>query len=282
MKYICKSCGYKVEEDEKIMGYCPRCGRDSLVENNPLIKYSIVVPTLNCDTEVEKLLASMKKENIHKKRDVEVIFIDAASSDLTQEIIYKSNFAKKYVYYGVTKGFARLKGVYKAKGDIIINLDSDVEITKGWFDAVKRATKYNNIVAGYSPHPKRGYIPRVPIWVKGQDVTWPFCNIAHKKSVFEDVGLIRDTELSEDIDFNYRCIKKGYTIAYEPKMKVYHNHTQNKKEFIKQSFLYGRCRYQLKKRYPELLQKQQSSIKNFFRLGFGGLGYIREMVMPSE
>ena len=246
------------------------------------MQYSIVIPTLNCKEETKKLLESMIRFEIHKKPKTEVLFIDAGSNDGTEELIDSFSFAKRYRYYGVSKGFARSKGFCKAKGKVIINLDSDVEITKGWFNAMKKATKHNQIVAGYSPHPKRGHIPRVPIWINGQDITYPFCNIAHWKNVFDKIGEIRDTELSEDIDFNYRCVKKGYTISYEPKMMVYHNHTQNRKEFIKQSFLYGRCRYQLKKRYPEILQKQQSSIKNFFRLGFGGLGYIREMVMPSE
>jgi len=31
MKYKCASCGHIVKQDEKIMGYCPKCGRDSLV-----------------------------------------------------------------------------------------------------------------------------------------------------------------------------------------------------------------------------------------------------------
>jgi len=245
------------------------------------MKYSIIIPTLNCKDEVSHLLHSMKQYGIDEIPKTEVIFIDAGSNDGTQELI-KESFAKLHTCYGITKGFARSKGVKKAEGDIIINLDSDVEITAKWFNEMKASIAHNHIVAGFSPHPKRGHIPRVPIWIDGQDITYPFCNIVHWKHVFEKVGFIRDTELSEDIDFNYRCVKKGFKIVYNPKMKVYHNHTQNTKEFIKQSILYGKCRFQLKKRYPELIQNQQSSIKNFIRLGFGGLGYIKEMLMPSE
>jgi len=241
------------------------------------MKYSIIIPTLNCREEVQRLLDSMMLCKIDKKPETEVIFVDAGSNDGTQEVIDDS-FAKKYLFYGISKGLARSKGIIEAKGKIIINLDSDVEITSSWFDVMKFATEKNDIVAGYSPHPKRGHIPRVPIWVNGQDITWPFCNIAHKKEIFDTVGLIKDTELSEDIDFNYRCVKEGFIISYSPKMKVYHNHTQNKKEFVKQAFLYGRCRYQLKKRYPELLKNQQSIIKNFVRLSFGGFGYLYEAI----
>jgi len=240
------------------------------------MKYSIIIPTYNCMKEIDMLLESMKRFDIHKESELEVIIVDADSNDGTKETIKSYSFPKLIVEKGITKGMARTKGVQESEGYIIINLDSDVQITKDWFSALKESMEKNQIIAGYSPHPKRGHIPRVPIWVNGQDITWAFCNIAHKRDIFDRVGFIRDTELSEDIDFNYRCVKEGYIINYNPKMKVYHNHTQNKKEFIKQAFLYGRCRYQINKRYPELKNKQQSILKNFVRVGFGGLGYLYE------
>lgn len=30
VKYICKSCMYKIENVDTFMGYCPKCGRDSV------------------------------------------------------------------------------------------------------------------------------------------------------------------------------------------------------------------------------------------------------------
>ena len=246
------------------------------------MKYSIIVPTYNCMQEIELLLESIQIYKLDKEPELEIIIVDADSDDGTKEVIKAYTFPKLIVEKGITKGKARTRGIQEAEGYIIVNLDSDVQITKGWFSALKDSMEKHQIVAGFSPHPERGFIPRVPIWFKGQDITWAFCNIAHKRGVFGRVGFIRDTELSEDIDFNFRCVKEGYTINYNPRMKVHHFHTQNKKEFIKQAFLYGRCRYQLKKRYPDIFKGQQSPFKNFVRIGFGGLGYIREMVMPSE
>jgi len=240
------------------------------------MKYSIIVPTLNCRSEIELLLESMLAHNIHKESDLEVIIVDADSDDGTKETIKSHSFPRLIVEKGITKGMARTRGVQKAKGNIIVNLDSDVEITEEWLPALKESMKHNQIVAGYSPHPKRGFIPRASIWIDGQDITFPFCNIAHRKSVFGKVGFIKDTELSEDIDFNYKCVKAGYSIIYNPKMKVLHFHTQNKKEFLKQAFLYGRCRYQINKRFPDLKKKQFPFVKKLTRFGFAGLGYMYE------
>jgi len=241
------------------------------------MKYSIVIPTLNCASELHRLLDSIQLFDVNSQ--AEIIVVDGGSRDKTIPI------AKKFkttliVNKGVTKGEARNIGIKHSKGDIIINIDSDTILSGEWFPALVRAMKEYKIVAGYSPHPKRGDIPRVPIMIDGQDITWPFCNIAHHKEVFEKVGYIKDTEFSEDIDFNYRCIKAGYIIHYEPQMKLWHNHTINKKAFMKQAFLYGRCRAIINRRYPELTHKHQhgASLRNVIRLGFGGLGYVYEKI----
>lgn len=32
--YHCGSCHHRVKKGDKIMGYCPECGRDSLIEGD--------------------------------------------------------------------------------------------------------------------------------------------------------------------------------------------------------------------------------------------------------
>jgi len=166
----------------------------------------------------------------------------------------------------------------------IISSISDIEFLDGWYDALLESMKNADIVYGFSPHPKRGVMPRVPIFVAGQDITPPGCNIAHKKKVFDDVGYIKDTELAEDCDFNYRCVKEGYTIQYNPKMKVYHHHTTNKIGYIKQAFIYGRGRWELNKTHPDLKDRHQHGIgvKNIVRLFVGFTGYISEKIRRGK
>ena len=243
------------------------------------VKLSIIFPTLNSEKEIPRLLESIEKHSLDKK--AEIIAVDANSDDRTVKILKERGYIK---IIGLprrsTKGKARSEGIKVAKGEIIANLDSDVEILDGWHEALLETMNYADIVAGYSPHPKRGNMPRVQILIDGQDITYPTCNIAHKKEVFEKVGYYKDTELSEDCDFNYRCVKSGYIIQYNPKMKVLHHHTTTKIGFIKQAFIYGRGRWELNKTYHGLRTKHQHgvSIKNWVRLSVGFLGYIYEKI----
>ncbi len=242
-------------------------------------KLSIVFPTLNSEKEIIKLLDSIEKLGL--EREVEVIAVDADSDDHTIEILEQRKYPKIVkLPRNSTKGKARTEGIKAATGDIIANIDSDVEILDGWHKAIMDTMNYGDIVAGHSPHPERGDIPRVPILIDGQDITYPACNIAHKKEVFKKVGYYKDTELAEDCDFNYHCVKAGYAIQYNPKMKVLHHHSTDKIGFIKQAFIYGRGRWELNKTYPKLKDKHQHGlgIRNWVRLGFGFLGYLYEKI----
>jgi len=150
------------------------------------MKTSIVIPTLNSEDDIYVLLGSIREYDIHNK--AEIIIVDAGSKDNTIKIIKDYGFAKIINSGFVSKGKARNIGIKESTGDIIVNIDSDVKILPGWFEALQQTMSVENIVAGYSPDSNGKHLPRVPIYVKGQDITYPCCNIAHKRKVFEKVG----------------------------------------------------------------------------------------------
>lgn len=179
---------------------------------------------------------------------------------------------------GTNRSEGKNKGVENATGDVIAFLDDDTEISGDeWFDEIESSITFSGIVAGYSPNPQSKSLPRVSIDVKGQDITLPTCNIAYQKKVFDEIGLFDRTLITgEDIDFNYRAIKSGYTIFYNPRMKAYHYHRTTFRGFAKQAFWNGYGRKQLNKKYPNLRKEHQHGlkVKGLFRLGFGFLGFV--------
>lgn len=84
------------------------------------MKISIIVPTLNEEKDLPKLLESVNKQNF---KDFEVIIADAGSKDNTRKI------ARKYgckVIQGGMPAVGRNAGAKVAKGEFLYFLDADV------------------------------------------------------------------------------------------------------------------------------------------------------------
>lgn len=244
---------------------------------------SIIIPTLDCARDIKVLLDSIVDLGLN---DIcEIIVVDAFSQDGTPLVIERYDFAKLIKVGRVSKGQARNMGIEESSGDVIVNIDSDVKLLRGWYEALEESMGYSDIVAGYSPDPDGKHLPRVPIYVEGQDISYPCCNIAHKRKVFEDIGLYGiEQNLPEDIEFNYRCVQRGYVINYNPRMKLYHYQRLSKVGFVSQSFWNGEARYELNRLHPEFKGSHQHgvSLKNVIRLGFGALGFTLGRFMRSK
>lgn len=178
--------------------------------------------------------------------------------------------------HGSTRGGGKNIGFRHATGEIIAFLDDDVVVDDNWISELLHSAKDHDIIAGYSENPEGKDIPRVSLFVSGQDITYPTCNIAIHNYVYKKVGGFDETFVTaEDIDFNYRSIIKGYTIHYNPNMKVLHYHRNTLRGFAKQAYWNGFGRKQLNKKYPELKDRHNHGLnsKQLFRLLFGALGY---------
>jgi GT2 family glycosyltransferase len=234
---------------------------------------SIIVPTINSESDVRVLCESMKRLGLDEK--AEFIFVDSCSRDDTRHVLASYNVTVIPLDTIVSKGRARNIGFHNATGNIIVNVDADIEFIEGWFEEVLNTMKYADIAAGYSYIPG-GSLPRVGLYVDGQDISYPCCNLVHKREIFEKVGLFDETQgQAEDMELNYRCIQQGYSIVYNPKMKLIHHQRTTKKGWWKQAFWNGEARYELIRLHPELFRKQNQglSIRGLVRLGVGSLGY---------
>ncbi|MEM0149380.1 MAG: glycosyltransferase family 2 protein [Candidatus Micrarchaeaceae archaeon] len=83
---------------------------------------SIVIPTLNEEKNIAKLLRKLKGELGGYK--YEIIVVDGHSKDKTASIAKSLN--AKVMYDSCGKGSALIKGMHAAKGDIIISMDADL------------------------------------------------------------------------------------------------------------------------------------------------------------
>ena len=94
------------------------------------MKISIIIPTYNEEEYLPKLLESIKKQGF---TDYEIIVADADSNDNTREI------AKDYgcvVVDGGLPGIGRNNGAKVAQGELLLFLDSDLELTDDYLKNV--------------------------------------------------------------------------------------------------------------------------------------------------
>ena len=246
---------------------------------------SIVITVKNEVNSIAELLDSL----VVQEKPFEIIIVDANSNDGTQEIV--KSYAKKYkqiklfIHEG-SRGEGRNFGVSKAKGDIIAFIDGGCRADKNWLKELKKKMEEGfDVVAGKTVDvgPFKDIIHRVKMEYKGYDVTYPSCNLAYRKDLFEKIGGF-DTRFvtAEDIDLNLRAVKAGAKIGYNENAVVYRRTAENLFSLIKQSFWYGYGRKQLALKHGSLW-KQYSisqtfsthrSLLGLIRLIFGSLGYL--------
>lgn len=98
--------------------------RKSGINRKPLV--SIIIPAYNEEKVIRRLLFSIKDQDY---RNFEVIIVDDASSDRTFEVAKKYTkkiFKRKHAERSVQRNF----GAKKAKGNYLLFLDADMELTK--------------------------------------------------------------------------------------------------------------------------------------------------------
>ena len=103
------------------------------------MKLSIIIPTYNEEEYLPKLLESIKMQDF---TDYEVIVADANSKDNTRKIA--TDYGAKVVDGGLP-GVGRNAGARVAKGDLLLFLDSDLELTPNYINNVIEEFEEKNL-----------------------------------------------------------------------------------------------------------------------------------------
>ncbi len=183
-----------------------------------MTKASIITVCLNSEKTIEKTILSVKNQNY---QTIEHIFIDGISSDNTIDIIRKNLTANDLLISEKDDGIydAMNKGIKRAKGDIIIILNSD--------DVFFENSTLENIINTFDKHENLELIygniiitknnKTLRNWQSGEflenSFTKGWCP-AHpafivKKSTYEKYGLFDlNYKYAADIEIMYRFLKK--------------------------------------------------------------------------
>jgi len=145
-------------------------------------------------------------------------------------------------------------GWRKAKGDIVIFLDSDCHVTKNWFKEMIRPLKEKNVIAVsgiYLSKQKKlisCYIQHQIAYrqskVKKYTDNLASYSLAVKRRFLVRVGGFPEVykiASAEDTELSYK-LKKFGKFVLNKKARVYHNHSESIKKYLKKQFNHARYR----------------------------------------
>lgn len=185
------------------------------------MKVSIVIPTLNEEGYIERLLHSITQQTVPAH---EVIIVDSHSTDNTSSDIKK--YTPKLPIIGVSAprgiGMARNIGAARASGNVLLFLDSDVELQPNFLqDALQEFAdrKLDLASAHFYIDPASSRVDRIgakainiyhaSFQYSKNPMGNGFCILA-KKSWHKRLGGFNETyRHSEDHDYVKRAVEEG-------------------------------------------------------------------------
>jgi rhamnosyltransferase len=204
---------------------------------------SIIIPTLNAEKHIYKLLSSIKLQTI----PCEIIVVDSSSTDRTIDI--SESFGAKVISIrreDFNHGRTRNLAVLQTNGEIIIFLTQDalpcnetsIEMLIKPLKNPEIAACYGRQIPAENAKPTEKFAryfnyPETPVINELNSIdkygikTFFFSNVfsAIKRKEFEKLGgFHEDIIMFEDMLFAAKLIIKGYKIAYMPEATVVHSH----------------------------------------------------------
>lgn len=175
---------------------------------------------------------------------LEILVVDDCSTDESLNVL--KSLEVKYVKTERNSGFSTATnlGVQRAKGDLVVLLNSDVVPRKDFLKTVWPLFKNEKLFAvglhdiddaGISRGRGvgkfiRGFLMHRPGVVKSDFSMWASCGSGvFNKNIWKDIGgldTVYNPAYGEDWDLGYRAWKMGYEILFEEKAYVDHRHEE--------------------------------------------------------
>ncbi len=254
----------------------------------PLI--SVVITVRNEEPNLRQLFDSL----VGQEPPYEVVLVDALSRDRSFEIAqeyarqYPGRF-RAFQRYG-SRGVGRNAGVAVAQGEFVAFIDGDCVADSAWLSVLRAELRHFDVVAGRTQTIGRahyGDLERIELYMEGSDVTYPSCNLAYRRTLFDRLGGFDPRFITaEDIDLNLRAVQMGVAIRFAPNAIVYHHMRTTFVRFLYQAFWNGYGRKQLTEkqgslwsRYrPRRLIERQRGAMAWMRLSAAAFGYVARIV----
>jgi GT2 family glycosyltransferase len=230
------------------------------------MKLTVLIATYNRKNLLERCLLDLVDRAEELPEEVVIV---VGGRDGSYEIV--KNYQQHYEFFKLVEvenkslGDSQNKGLPYCNGDIIATLDDDAFVFSDWTKMVKQCHLEHpeagciggriinlfpkNLIARLESHIGMPYDKEVGFYTR----TVAGVSCTYKRETMEKVGYFDETlPAGMDSDYNWRVLKAGYKVWFDPKIKMYHRNRTKLKDFLKQQTWYGRGYYLVRKKNPDL------------------------------
>lgn len=200
-------------------------------------KVAVIIPNWRGRKLLERNLPAV----VSASEEAEIIVVDDASPDESNDFLKKNYPQIKLVKHKQNRGFAAAvnSGVEAAGADWVVLLNLDARPKKGYIKACLPHFKNKDVFAVSFAEPgqswatarfERGFVEHKPgprtdkthisFWASGGSAIFD----REKWIVFGGMDELYKPFYWEDIDLSYRAWKRGWQVLWEPKAVVEHEH----------------------------------------------------------
>lgn len=208
------------------------------MENEILV--SIIIPTKNEESNLPRLLHSIKNQSV---KEIEVIIVDNSSSDKTKKI--GGNFGARVLDHGPERSPQRNFGAKESQSKYLLFLDADMELSTGVIKQCLKMVKDTEIKALIIPEKSvgEGFWARAKALERETYVGADGIEAARffEKEVFFEVGGYDEKLIAaEDWDLHNRFKEKGFKISRIQEEIIHHESKLGFINSVKKKFYYGK------------------------------------------
>ncbi|QQS38621.1 glycosyltransferase [Candidatus Woesebacteria bacterium] len=230
-------------------------------------KVSIIIPTFNEEKNIKRLLVSIGKQSY---KNIESIVVDDGSTDKTVSIANKYAtrvYARKHAERSIQRNF----GANRAKGDYLVFLDADMELTPNVVLNCIEIISNSKYKALIIPEKTTGgsFMSRVRRFEREMymgDATIEVARFFDKKIFNEFDGYDVKLTGAEDYDLPYR-ISKRHKIGWSTEWLLHHEETLTLPKQLRKKYYYAAKSASYAKKHPELISSQGNMLfrKAYFK-----------------
>jgi glycosyltransferase involved in cell wall biosynthesis len=227
---------------------------------------SVIVPVYNGEKTIGRCLEALLRQT--KKPD-EIIVVDDGSKDQTRAMAKKFSGVILLEQEHMGPAAARNTGARKARGDILLFIDSDCMASENWVAEMVKPfenkevsgvqgryrTEQKGVIARfaqleiedrYDRMRKKSYIDFIGSYAAG-----------YRKDVFLKCGGFDEAfsmASGEDPELSFKLAKAGHKMVFNANAVVYHKHVASLEAYLKQKFWRAYWRVLLYKKHPSKIK----------------------------